>query len=524
MSVLNKKLPKVSDICFTDYARSTRKNVIEMIFDEAADDDRIIPKGVSYACWKQSSFTYGYQAQYRVRARLVPSKQLSTGKTESKTEWKHINPDWDASKSIDNLNRFMLPDKGNQLYRYLNFGGKELMPKANHDMLSIDIRVRSFSNSAKQHGVWETGTVTVKCKPKVVVREVVAFADGGLRFYFDLGGWKRGGSKFSLTSVVVEDELPDGTKVPREALKGSLRYDYVDALGDEDNGEYPYAGFLGGCFNEGFRPKQEIKFKGVFTTCDGIDVEMEGNVETSEMTAVVSDPAVTVTRDVDDATVEVEVEKSVETEDWDEVSAWILCDIDGKKVRFEPVSSEVGSNEKRLFKFMPPLDCPMDLHVSVSNDLKFSNPFPCGSIDPIPSHGRVMVNYTDGTSEQPDGWFNGHLLAVMNYNVSRSFSGSRAAESAAPFGRGKPIAFLGDAVERGVSLSGTVDATPDSSLATEAFSTSADWHRFHEQQGIVLLRMPHGEWMHALCTDASIAPSATGKTETVSLNLKEVDV
>ena len=513
MSTLNKSLPKVSGIRFANSSRANGKTVVTMPLGGAIQPDP------SYACWKQSSYVYGYQAQYRVRARLTPANELTTGSTTKTTAWKHIADSWDAKTSIDKLDKCLLPTK-KTWFIYRNFAGEDFAEAGDYDKLEIDIRVRSFSSSKKQHGSWVTGTIVVKCEPTVTFPEIVAFHDGGIRFYLGLGGWTRGGSYLRLSSVMLASD-PDRELIKKALAKGEYLSDKVDGIGDEDAGELPYAGFLGKNFNAAFKPGDAIRIEGVFETCDGVKVDVSGDYVIGGTVASVDTPIVETSIDADRGELTATVSKSNPDEDWDDVSAWLMCGDE----RIDPCTVTEGENESRAFTFMPPLDTEAELHVGIENDLKFSDTFGCGFVGSVPSRGRVMVNYTDGTHEQPEGGFYGPLLAVMNFDTDVSESASRPSETALPFGRDLPMAFVGSGLTNSASIKGSIDATPDSCIKTEPFSTLAEWRAFQRQQGVVLVRKPEGWWMHALCTNVSISQEDEyDETKEVSLTLEEVGI
>ena len=358
MSTLNKSLPKASNIRFADADRKNHHTLVYMPLGGAIQPES------SLVCWQQNSYTYGFQAQYRVRARLTPENAEQVGATTKATAWKHIVPSWNQNTSIDKVDQLIYPNSASKwfVYKDFDFAGMDFSEVGGFDKLEIDLRVRSFSKSKKQHGSWTTGTITVKCRPVVSFSEIVAFHGGGLRFYFDLGGWTRGGSWFKLKSV---KRAGDGT----ELLKAEAR-DEIDGIGDEENKEWPYAGFLGKHFNAAFAPGEAIRIEGEFETCDGVIIPITGDYSVSGTVATVGTPNAEAVVDEDAATLAVTISKSNPSEDWDDVSAWIMC---GEE-RIDPCTVEIGENEARIFSFMPPLDRSMDLYANVENDLK-SKPY-----------------------------------------------------------------------------------------------------------------------------------------------------
>lgn len=508
MSTLNSSLPKASNLRFTDKDGKNHHTLVYMSLGGTID-----PKS-SFACWQQNSYTYGFQAQYRIKARLTPDNELETGSTTKATAWKHLVPSWDQGTDIDNIDSFIGPKSSSKWRTYtgFDFAGMDFAEVGGFDKLEINLRVRSFSNSKKQHGVWETGTVTVKCRPEVAFHEIVAFHDGGLRFYLDLGGWKRGGSSFTLKSV---KRIGDDTELLKEKST-----DAVDGIGDEKNQEWPYAGFLGKHFDTAFKPGEQIHVEAEFKTCDDVVATISKDCVISGTSATVDAPVIEVEVFDEEAVIKVHAYKANQNEDWDTVTAWITCD--GK--RYEPCMSEGENDDDRTFTFAPPFDADIELHVGVSNDLYFNDSFPYTGIGSIPSKGRVFVNYTDGTHEQPEGGFYGPLLAVMQYDIEESTDSSRPHDTSHPLGRRRPMAFLGSGLERKVKVKGSIDATPDKRFERTAHSSLEDWRAFEEQQGLVLLRMPNGYCSHALCTGVSMDSDNSGLSKSVSLTFEEVDV
>ena len=181
MSTYNKKLPTPSEICWMNKNRTGRTDTIVMPFKG------VIPSDVPYVGWRQSSYAYSYQVQYKVTARLIPDKQLDTGSEYSKTDWKYMNPNW--SGNVDTFNKCVTMNTKDRYYRYYSLAGKSLMTKGSYDKLGITVRVRSFNSKKKQHGAWVTKQIYIKCKPDVKIHKIVALADGGLRIFFNTGSW-----------------------------------------------------------------------------------------------------------------------------------------------------------------------------------------------------------------------------------------------------------------------------------------------------------------------------------------------
>ena len=516
MSKYNKNLPKVSEICFMSADRKTRETTIVMPFKG------VIPSLASYMGWRQSSYAYSYQVQYMVAARMIPSKQLATGTETTKTAWKYPNANW--SGNVDTMNKCVAMDKKNRYYRYYNFSGKSLMTKGSYDKLEVTVRVRSFNKDKKQHGPWVTKKLIVKCKPTVTVHKIVALADGGIQIYLNTNGWKRGDSKVILKDVRHEN-------VNKNQVKKSLT-DEVGAIGTEEASGYPYAEFAGNLFNTEFEQNEKIVLKNcVFRTCDGVDVSLDGTYTISKIDADISEPILTFDRIEERGHIIASVRKSDMADDWDKVKAWMKYVANDKKVRIDCVS-EVGSDDSaRLFHFDPPLDCDLEFCVGITNNLggKFQETYTKNdyrALRPISSEGRVIVNYTDGTDEQPmNGMFYGTKIAVMNYEVEYSTGASRQHEKELPHGRKRPVAFLGDGLEKSISVKGNIDGTANEEYKTAAHSGYYDWIEFQDTQGIVLLRLPDAKMFNALCTQVNIDQADEfDESRNVSINLVEVEI
>lgn len=588
MSKYNKKLPKVSGICFMDSGRNTRKTEITMPFKG------VIPNGVSYVGWRQPSFSYSYQPQYQVHARLTPNKQLDTGSSTSKTAWKWINPSWKtAATKPDTLNGGVTMDKKNRYYRYLNFGGKSLMTAGTYDKLDVRVCIRTYNPKQKQHGTWVYQWLTIKCVPEVQVNKIVSYADGGFRMSFDTNGWTRGGSKVILGSVKHYDEAAnealadaetalntaldvlkaaqatvaalteESTEEEKTTAQNALELaqaeanekqaifneaqaalesaqaenkkelsDEVDAIGDEEAGDYPYAHFEGSGFNTDFRAGDKIILEDCyFRTCDGVDVSIDGVYEIDPVDAILDEPVIRVTRNEETARISVNISKADEADDWDDVQAWTICEALGKQKRYDAVFLKGADDEERAYEFCPPFDSEITLKVRISNSLggMFEKSYTVEDLPelkPFASNNRVMLNYTDGNDAQPkNGMFNGSKIAVMNYEVDFSMDATRPHETELPFGRTRPVAFLGGGLQNTISLSGSIDATLNDDYQTTPFSTWRHWQDFQEQQGIVLLRLPEGRTYHALCTKCSIKQEDEyNETRTVDLSFDEVEI
>lgn len=514
MSTYNKSLPKPSQIRWMTTNRKTRTEIIVMPFKGS------IPSGISFLSWRQSSYAYSYQVQYMVKARMIPDKQLDTGTEITKTGWKYPNTAW--SGDVNKINRCVTMDKKNRFYRYYGFGGKSLMTKGSYDKLQVVVRVRSFNKKKKQHGAWVTNTLTIKCKPDVKVHKIVALADGGIQIYLNTGGWKRGDSK-----VILRDVRHIGAT--KKQNKKNLT-DEVGAIGTEEASGYPYAEFAGDLFKTDFEQNQQITLKNcVFRTCDGVDVSLDGTYTISPIDADISAPKITITRDEDSGHIYAKIQKNDTADDWDNVKAWMLCTVNGEDVRIDAVEDTGSDDSTRRFYFYPPLDVELKLRVGITNNLggKFWKTYTSSTIpnlSPILSHGRVMLNYTDGTDEQPDnGAFHGSKIVAVNYEVEKSMSAKRPHEKELPFGRKRPIAFLGEGLERNINVKGSVPKTTD--MQTAAYSTLKDWLEFQEQQGIVFARLPDGEHYTALCTGLSLEQEdEEDEFYKVNLTLEEVDI
>ena len=253
MSTLNKKLPKVSDISWMNSSRGGRTDTITMPLGG------VVPSGVSYFGWKQSSYAYSYQVQYQVIARLTPTKQLSTGTTTSSTAWKYPNKAW--SGNVDTMNKSVAADKKNRWYRYFNVAGLSFMTKGSYDQLQVKVRVRSFNSKKTKkkgkttysynHGNWYTKTLTIKCVPTVSIVKIIALADGGFNIYLNPGKWMRGGSK-----VILNDVRHSGSSVIEN--KRQLT-DAVDAIGDPEEGAETAQGVNYPCVTVGVSEAKGVK-------------------------------------------------------------------------------------------------------------------------------------------------------------------------------------------------------------------------------------------------------------------------
>lgn len=516
MSTYNKKLPKPSEICWMNSNRKTRETTIVMPFEG------VIPSDVSYIGWRQSSYAYSYQVQYMVTARMIPEKQLSTGSDTTKTGWKYPNPSW--SGNVDTFNKCVAQDKKNRYYRYYSFAGKSLMTKGSYDKLAVTVRVRSFNKTKKQHGAWVTKKLYIKCKPTVEVYKIVALADGGIQIYLNTNGWMRGDSK-----VILKDVRHTNAAIAEN--KKQLT-DEVGAIGTEEASGYPYAEFKGSDFNTDFRENEQITLKNcVFRTCDGVDVSLDGTYTIDPVSAIIDDPVIEITRNEDAGLISVKISKGDETDDWDNVYAWMNCIVHGETKRYDYSKMSGSGDSNRYFYFSPPLDCAMHLCVGITNNLggKFTKTYTesnYSGLAKIPSKERVMINYTDGTDEQPsNGVFNGSKVASMNYDVDYSIDAKRPYEKEMPFGRTRPIAFLGEGLEKTINIKGSIDGTEDDSYKTAAYSSYYDWLALQEQQGIVLVRMPFGRTFTALCTKLTISQEDEfDETRNIDLSVDEVEI
>lgn len=513
MSTYNKSLPKPSEIRWMTKDRKTRTETIEMPFGGT------IPSGISYLSWRQSSYAYSYQVQYMVKARMIPDKQLETGSEITKTAWKYPNSTW--SGDVATINKCVTMDKEHRYYRYYGFGGKSLMTKGSYDKLQVVVRVRSFNSKKKQHGAWVTNTLTVKCKPTVTVYKIVALADGGIQIYLNTGGWKRGDSQVILHDV--KNSL--SVKTNKHRLDRE-----VGAIGTEEASGYPYAEFEGKYFNYDFEQNQKITLKNCFfRTCDGVDVSLDGTYTISPIDADISEPSIEVLHDHDKGFIDVHIAKNDTADDWDTVQAWLNCTVGEKTVRCDHVVASGTDDDARMFRFYPPLDSELKLRVGIKNNLggvfwKTYTNSSLSDLKPIPSGGRVIVSYTDGNDVQPDnGTFYGSQYVAMNYEVEKNLSATRKCEKEIPFGRKKPIAFLGEGVEKKLSIKGSVPR--DSEMETATNSNLKDWMDFQEQQGIVLIRLPDGEHYTALCTGLSLEQDDEYEEfYNVNLTAEEVDI
>lgn len=516
MSTYNKKLPKPSEITWMDAKRGNRSRQIIMPYGG------MIPSGVCYLGWRQNSYSYSYQVMYCITARLSPDKQLQTGSETTKTGWKYPNPDW--SGNIDTMNRGVKMDKKNRYYRYYSFAGKSLMTKGTYDRMKLTVMVRSFNASKKQHGPWATETLTIKCRPTVKVYKIIALADGGLQIYLNTNGWKRGDSKVILGDIRKQGESA--------ACNKKKLTDEVGAIGGEEAKDYPYAEFDGTGFRGAFAPGDKVVLKDcVFRTCDGVDASIDGIYTIDPVSAVIDPPTIRIERDEGGASMTVHISKSDAADDWDTVSAWLSCKIHGAYERINYVEATGTDDAKRTYKFRPPLDSTIRMSIQIKNNLKgeFRKTYTVDDLEGLKefaSNGRLIVNYTDGTDKQPmNGMFNGSQVATMNYDMDYSTDAKRPYEKELPFGRGKPVAFLGEGIEKTINVKGSIDGTETGEFQSEAYSGYHDWEKFQEQQGIVLLRLPHGRTFHALCTKVLLEQTDEyDESREVTIALEEVDV
>lgn len=528
MSKLNNKLPKVSDICWMNRNRSGRTDTITMPFKG------VIPNAlnsVRFIGWKQNNFSYSYQVQIKFTARMIPDKQLATGSDYTKTDWMECYKASDGTvkwrTSSDGPRAYMAADKANRYFRWYSFGGKSLMTKGSYDKLGVTIRVRSLNASKGQHGAWVSKQIYVKCKPDVKVHKIVALADGGFQIYFNTGGWKRGNSKVILKDVRHQDTT-------KKQNKKNLTEE-VGAIGTEEASGYPYAEFAGSGFNTDFEQNQKIVLKNcVFRTSDGVDVSIDGTYTIAKIDADISEPNVSVSKPYEDGECKrvVSISKKDTADDWDKVTAWLNCTMpNGDVIRVNPVEYSGEDDQERLYTFYPPLDCVLKLRVGITNNLggEFKKTYTVNNFSTlreIPSNGRIIVNYTDGTDEQPsNGMFNGSKVAVMNYETEYSTNATRPHEKELPFGRKRPIAFLGEGLEKTINLKGNIDGTETGEYTTELYSTLKDWEEFQEYQGIVLVRLPNGRMYTALCTNLSIEQADEfDDSRNINITLEEIDI
>lgn len=514
MSTYNKNLPKVSEICFMNSKRTGRTETITMPFKG------VIPSTVPYVGWRQSSYAYNYQVQYLVTARMIPDKQLETGSDTTKTAYKYFNSAW--SGDVNSLNRSVAVDKNNRYFRYYSLAEKSLMTKGSYDKLIITVRVRSFNAKKKQHGAWVTNNLYVKCKPTVTVHKIVALADGGIQIYLNTGGWTRGDSE-----VILKDISRGGVKLNKKEL-----VDGVGAIGSEEASGYPYAEFAGSDFNAGFEQSETVVLKNcVFRTCDGVDVSLDGTYTISNIDADIDEPNVSIGRYEDTGRLQISVDKVDTNDDWDEVSAWMNCTVAGETVRINPSTIYGEDDDMRWFDFYPPLDSKLELRVRIKNNLggmltSIYTEDEKENLTPFKSDGRIIINYTDGTDEQPDnGTFNGSSVAVMNYETEYSLDATRPFETELPFGRKRPVAFLGEGLEKTINIKGNIDGTETGEYTTEKHSMYKDWELFQEQQGIVLARLPFGRMYTALCTQLTIDQADEfDESRNITLALSEVEI
>jgi len=516
MSTYNKKLPKPSNICFINSNRSKRATTITMPFGGT------IPIGISYMGWRQSSYAYSYQVQYMVSARMIPSKQLSTGTDITKTGWKYPNSAW--SGDVNSLNRCVTQDKKNRYYRYFQMAGKSLMTAGTYDKLTVTIRVRSFNKTKKQHGAWISKALTVKCVPTINVYKVVVLADGGVQIYLNTNGWTRGDSEVVLKDVRHENALKKQNK--------AVLIDEVGAIGGEEAKDYPYAEFKGNNFDTSFKENENIVLKDCyFKTVDGVEVSIDGTYTIDPVSAVIDEPIVSVARDDNSGTITVAISKSDVNDDWDSISAWLECNVHNKIIRYDYVNTSGTEHNIIYFYFRPPLDSELNLKIGIKNNLggSFSKTYTKtdkSSLAPILSNNKILINYTDGTDMQPEnGMFNGKKVVAMNYEIDYSIEGQRPSEKELPHGRKRPIAFLGEGLEKNISVKGSIDGTETDELKTVEFSGYYDWLEFQEHQGIVLARFPHGRTYTALCSKLSIEQEDEyNQTRNISFTLEEVEV
>lgn len=94
-----------------------------------------------------------------------------------------------------------------------------------------------------------------------------------------------------------------------------------------------------------------------------------------------------------------------------------------------------------------------------------------------------------------------------------------------PFGRTRPLAFLGQGLEKTISIKGSIDGTETGEYVTERYSTYKDWEKLQEQQGIVLARLPHGRIYTALCEKLTIDQADEfDESRNITMALSEVEI
>lgn len=493
MSKLQKSLPKVSGIAFVDKELLTRKVSIQMPFAG------VVPQGIQYVSWKQNSFSYSYQAQYKIVARLSPTKNFQTGVEESQTGWKYFNPNY--SGPVDSLDKGAKADPLHDYFRYYSIRGKHFMTKGSYDKLDFMVRVRSFNSSKKLHGEWVQRTLTIVCVPDVTIHKIVARADGGMNIYFDTHGWLRGHSTFEMTKLVVDDV---------NILKAKFT-DEIVAIGEEEAREYPYVIVNGDKLSGDVTNNQSIKITGKFITCDGASDSVSGTYTTDPVSAVIDAPVIVKTINNYDSTVTIDVKKSDRLDDWDDVSCYLKT---ADKKRYDAVAVEKLSNEGRRFTFQPPFDVDCNMVVHVTNNLAGEYAHTYKNYVRLNSEGKVVINYNDGTDDQ---------VVAMNYDVMINLTGKRSYEKELPFGRSKPIGFLGEGVERSITINGSIDGTDTGELQTVANSSYTDWLMFQQNLGLVNVRCPKGKSYKGICHTCNISQEDEfDDGQKISINIEEV--
>lgn len=511
MSTLNKSLPLPGSICLMDATRLKRGIGITMQYAG------VIPATMPYVGWKQNSYSYSFQAQWKVKARLSPQKQLDTGVEYTACDWKHFNPEYIGN--IDQLNIGVKADPNNEYLRYYSFAGKSIMTPGRYDQMTISVRVRSFNASKKQHGPWVSRDITVYCVPQVEIYKVVALADGGCNIYFDLHGWNRGGSWF-----VAHDITCDG-KVLLEGKNLGLQ---LNAIGSEQAPGHPYVTIPGKYVKGTVKPGKSFTVNAEFKTCDARVVSGIWDVTVDDVSSVIDSPKLTMIKDNDAGRIVIDVTKSDIHDDWDSVSCFLQNLFDDAD---KCLPSQVGAleNEGRRCVFYPDLDKVYVINTIISNDLGGRHEaisVIAGDDIRIESSGRCMINYTEGAANVAGAERAAYLplVAAMNYSTTYSVNGKRKSEKETPFGRKKPVAFLGDSVERTIKISGSIDSTPGRDFVSVPFSSYDDWLKFQNTQGIILVRLPNAKTFHGLCSSVNLnQEDEYDEFRTVDVTFEEVD-
>ena len=501
--MLNSKLPGVSKIAFCS---SAGKDMYRTIY--TGENGKFSTK----VGFRQSSFTYPFQVQYRTRSRYTKANAKVKGASWTKWgSWRNAvavsGIARDATESDKPVNKWLKANKGvNRKSKYLTFlTFSSYQIAEDYDARQFEFRVRTFNKAKAKHGSWTSQVLSVYRRASVRDETYYASPEGGLICDFNYA-WDRGysiqvnslkdsGRRELLQKKVKTTANTDGQR--SAATVPALRDGYIPGTVEIPLSKLKREVVPGEALSADMRFVTEDKGATAFDSHEVLDASPE-----------ISPMVLTPTWDEVTGVLTVSVAKSDPDDVIDQLGCTVSYTYRGKNYSMEPVASstDLAAAACGTFTFFPPLGT--DLTVKAKS-----------------STYRSVRTDMAGTSLRAPGYrLNSHvdtgLCALCWAEPKVDVKSSASVETALPFGRKKQLAFYGEGSSTSLTLTAKV-VDGDADQYGGIYATRECWDKVSENQGIYTLRSAAGDMYKVAVQSVSVSKD-TANLYDLSISMQEV--